>query len=175
MQIFCRVRRISPLSWILLAFSLSLILSSVGLKTRTIRHQSIVSFIESIPTMLAIYNAALLLAASALVSAQNPCFNRDGSVASAYTQCPNSNFCCKKSVGGTCATNGMCMDANNLVNGSLALVNGAFFNQTGLYQSPACINKNFDGCNQNCLTSMFRIKLREANVACRNIALTQYF
>jgi hypothetical protein len=104
--------------------------------------------------MLVFYSAALLTAATSLVSAANPCFNRDGSVASAYTQCPNSNFCCKKSAGGTCSTNGLCMDGNNLVNGSLALVNGQFFNQTGLYQSPACVNKNFDGCAQNCLTSM---------------------
>jgi hypothetical protein len=47
----------------------------------------------------------------------------------------------------------LCMDGNNLVNGSIANVNGQFFNQTGLYQSPACTNTNFDGCVQTCLTS----------------------
>lgn len=101
------------------------------------------------PTLLLAAVAAIFVPPRGLfVSAT--CYFRDGSVASSYQACPgNSQFCCKLT--GTCATNGLCMDPNNYGNGTLAnLGNGNYYNQTGLYQTPACVNQDFSGCDTHC-------------------------
>ncbi|KXS98304.1 hypothetical protein AC578_6833 [Pseudocercospora eumusae] len=84
-----------------------------------------------------------------LVSSE--CYTSNGLPASDdYAQCQDFDFCCK--VTDTCSpTTGLCQDINNHGNGSLTTLDGGQFNFTGLFQSVACINKDYSGCNDQCL------------------------
>ena len=88
----------------------------------------------------------------------NVCFFRNGDAAVAgpqvYVQCPGLTSCCLPT--DTCVSNGLCRDVNNHVDGSLTSQNnGAGYNFTGLYQSPACVNADFTGCDLECTMSQY--------------------
>ncbi|EMC99587.1 hypothetical protein BAUCODRAFT_342439 [Baudoinia panamericana UAMH 10762] len=83
------------------------------------------------------------------------CYFRNGNIAvinsQAYVQCPGLDSCCLQS--DICVSNGLCQDINNHANGSLTNEGGTYYNFTGLYQSPACSNANFEGCDTECTAS----------------------
>ena len=96
-----------------------------------------------------------LLTTALLSGAQAQCYFRDGSLADgtttdgeAYVQCPGESFCCTETQ--YCESNGLCRDKNNHADGSLTDYPGGPYNYTGLYQTSACSDKNWDGCIYEC-------------------------
>lgn len=80
------------------------------------------------------------------------CFWPNGTSAADSLQCGSNPQCC--GVTQTCLDNGLFRDANNHPNGSLTILeDGQSINLTGLYDTPACTNKNYTGCSEYCLNS----------------------
>ncbi|KAH9841233.1 hypothetical protein Tdes44962_MAKER07845 [Teratosphaeria destructans] len=104
------------------------------------------------------------------------CYYRNGNVAvigsEEYEQCPGSSFRCLPT--DSCASNGLCIDINNHANGSLTSQgNGVYYNFTGLYQTPACVDSYCRNCDTECAALSTNASSRSYIWAC-NTGLTDY-
>lgn len=89
------------------------------------------------------------------------CYYHNGDVADDDVSCGSgTNYCCPR--GDTCVsdgTHGLCMDANNHLNGSLTYFSDQAdpgpYNYTGLYKSTSCDNSAFSGCSTYCLSGTY--------------------